>query len=804
MTGREEWSGSSNFAGFKDAVRRSPGPALVEALRELGVVCRGRMPPSQPVAAALWSTAKKGARLKARQDAEAAVAAAARRYRRLARAEAQKREEAAAEPAKARNDIVPGERVPRAEIAGGDQNCEQADALEDVAHYLSEPSTEPDGAWSEEEEEFPAEKRLCWKCFAVVMDKWPGCPNCNADLLILKCTSCSRPVTLTMSKCPGCNCTLPAHNTETRSRRSPIVAGSKHGSFLSLHDTKIQAAQVPAPREASPIQWKPQNAWGGEGQVAELYHLRNKVVGVLTQTEHILRRRMLTRSASPASRQAVSDNTTFSKGLRSTRIASALRSRDSLTAKSIAGEEGKGSQKNVLIVQTSFVKDPADNPPTQSRLDCDLLTGWYASEHATVYSSNSVYNTDGRAPYLIESFSSLPVKSVSQEARPGQPIWQRKFLTGTDEKITPASSTIPVFSGPFDSQGHDGTCEISLGSPGTNEACLDSTASGQQQSFDAHRKDQPESKEETDLWCTVEAVDVLANHVCRGRTSPLHSPDRAAMLESARNSIGMYNRDDVSAIRDLGLKPSRDQLRPKSRHPSAASSRTVIARMTDHIPRSRKLQIPEDRLNLDVRERMQNTQGIPTTMSIDLQGKDDSLAIRKAYEGELFRMFAGEEGTMNEDAFLKSLDAANVLWLWPQSLGDAAAKAAGRNFFLNDALQIFKACTNAATLRALDLNGFLFACEAINVRLAACNQSVGGNYLRLKLAREESSQPSKGSVPVTSLLQRRGAPQGDQNGAQHLRSSRNSHSLRDRSPAHRGASRRGASCVIAPASKAET
>ena len=139
---------------------------------------------------------------------------------------------------------------------------------------------------------------------------------------------------------------------------------------------------------------------------------------------------------------------------------------------------------------------------------------------------------------------------------------------------------------------------------------------------------------------------------------------------------------------------------------------------------------------------------------------------------------------MNEEAFLKSLDAANVLWLWPQSLGDAAAKAAGRTFFLNDALQIFKACTNAATL-LLDLNGFLFACEAINVRLAACNQSVGGNYLRLKLAREERSQPSKGSVPVTSWLQRQGAPQGDKNDALYLRSSRNSHSLGDRSPAHR-------------------
>ena len=580
-----------------------------------------------------------------------------------------------------------------------------------------------------------------------------------------------------------------------------MVAGSKHGSFPSLHDTKIQAAQVPAPREPSPIQWKPQNAWGGEGQVAELYHLRNKVVGVLTQTEHILRRRMLTRSASPASRLAVSDNTTSSRGLRSTRIASALRSRDGLTAKSIASEEGKGSHKNVLMVQTSFVKDPANDPLTQSRLDCDSLTGWFASEHATVYSSNSVYNTDGRAPYLIESFSSLPVKSVSQEARPGQPIWQRN--TGTDEKSTPASCTIPVFSGPFDSQGHSGTRKISLGSPDTNETCPDTTASGQQQSFDAHRKDQPESKEETDLWCTVEAVDVLANHVCRGRTSPLHSPERAAMLESARNSIGIYHRDDVSAMRDPGLKPPRDQLRPKTRHPLAASSRTVIARMTDHTPRSRNLQIPEGRLTLDVRERMQNTQDRPTTMPIDLQGKDDSHAIRKACEGELFRMFAGEEGTMNEEAFLKSLDAANVLWLWPQSLGDAAAKAAGRTFFLNDALQIFKACTNAATL-LLDLNGFLFACEAINVRLAACNQSVGGNYLRLKLAREERSQPSKGSVPVTSWLQRQGAPQGDKNDALYLRSSRNSHSLRDWSPAHRGASRRGASCVIAPASKAVT
>ena len=122
---------------------------------------------------------------------------------------------------------------------------------------------------------------------------------------------------------------------------------------------------------------------------------------------------------------------------------------------------------------------------------------------------------------------------------------------------------------------------------------------------------------------------------------------------------------------------------------------------------------------------------------------------------------------------------------WSTNVALASAKAAGRNFFLNDALQIFKACTNAATLRALDLNGFLFACEAINVRLAACNQSVGGNYLRLKLAREERSQPSKGSVPVTSWLQRQGAPQGDKNDALYLRSSRNSHSLGDRSPAHR-------------------
>ena len=637
----------------------------------------------------------------------------------------------------------------------------------------------------EQVDEEIAKKRLCWKCYAIVLDDCPACRNCRADLFIEKCQNCRRPLAKSMNFCPACKQSLPKNVVEGIQQRKLIkspIARSKFGSFLSLHEVKaeVQQERQVNEHEGTPtaLTWEAQNVWGGHQQREMLDQMSANKYGMAT----IVQSRKTSDKVWEATRQNAADissdglhpfnlpkrsSVRFSRkvegGCKSSRHSRSqgklshstrrdcpsdlgTRFRAAVTQKLHSfSRSGQRDQKDVLMVLTSFGRGSIDGAmrnsgseffPSTSRALC-------AREHMTLYSSSSIYTTDGHHPFVVNSFGELPSKFP--------------LKISLDARITNDS----VYMQPVASEPGPSRCkktEEGFRTQRTISTAPQVAARTKGREPEGKMSDLNSERERVQMGTRLEATRESTVPTGHGRR-----PSTVPTVESFSLPIPDFDSAVASgASRPSWSSQSARRWEENSRHliPMARASIEHVASPGD--PPT----ITHPTCAFD---------NVPTAKVADC-AKEDAGVVKKESGSEeagiqqLFEDFAQITGgciVLDEAAYLKSLEAANVLWSQPY--GDAAAKAANRKFYLRDARRIFKACSHSVCVdpsndphvglrhtrqvrQEMDLSGFYRACAAIKACMLGF--SVGETYLRQKKGSEGRVGPSTNPLQTTKVKSR--------------------------------------------------